>query len=155
LTLSAFLVSLANQLNRLNDAAVSPVTVRAVPLPPASNRKAYSGRVYCALRDPGGRDAVDASVGEDLVDSIPWHAQALVTGFVTVRVGPQGKFAVEFRIDSVRWEGVGRLTPRQELEQRWGASIERSKRNITRALIPDPAPGAAALNLIGARHNTA
>jgi hypothetical protein len=56
LTLGAFLVSLAAQLNRFNDAAVSPVNVRAVPLPP-SNRKAYAARLLRPARPgrPGHR----------------------------------------------------------------------------------------------------
>jgi hypothetical protein len=45
LSLSAFLTALAARLNRYNEAAVEPVTVRAIPYLNMGARKAYAGRV--------------------------------------------------------------------------------------------------------------
>ncbi len=74
LTLGTFLAALAARINRLNDAAVEPVTIRAIPIPPAT-RKVYSGRVYCELRDVVGRDMMEASIAESQVDACPGRSK--------------------------------------------------------------------------------
>jgi hypothetical protein len=94
LTLGSFLAALAARLNRLKDAAVAPVKVRAIPLPPAG-LKVYSGRVYCGPQDVAGRDTMDATVAEAQTDAVPWNVEALVTGLVSVRVGLYGKLVAE------------------------------------------------------------
>jgi hypothetical protein len=100
------------RLNQFHDAAVEPVTIRAIPLPPSANRKPYSGRYYCGLKDVTGRDLLDATVAETGLDAIPWNVEALVTGLVSVRVGLPGKLIAEFRIDSAQAVGTGRQTTR-------------------------------------------
>jgi hypothetical protein len=43
LTLGSFLAALAARLNRLNEAAVEPISIRAIPVPPPAHRKVYAG----------------------------------------------------------------------------------------------------------------
>jgi len=56
LSLASFLMSLTARINRGNDANIQPVSIRAIPIKPPSNRKSYNGILYCGLQDPNGRD---------------------------------------------------------------------------------------------------
>jgi exodeoxyribonuclease VII large subunit len=137
LSLSAFLSTMEARINRLNDAAAEPVTLRAIPIKPPAHRKSYNGRVYCGLKDPVGRETVDATVAESQIESVPWGVEATLTGLVVYRVSPTGKIEPLFRIDSVFASGHARVRPREELEKRWGEAIRRPKRKLIGAFLVD------------------
>jgi hypothetical protein len=132
-TLATLLQTMAARVNRLNDAAVAPVAIRAIPIKPPPSRKNYNALVYCGLQDPFSRDAIDALLPERLVESVPWGVEATVVGVLAYRVF-QGQVRPEFRIDSAAAvSGGSRQRSRAELEKRWQESIRRPKRKLAAA----------------------
>ena len=136
LSLASFLMSLTARINRGNDANIQPVSIRAIPIKPPSNRKSYNGIVYFGLQDPNGRETIDASIAEKLIESVPWGVESTIVGLVNYRVN-SGQIRPEIRIDSLRESGNGRLRSRGELEKRWAESIRRPKRKLVSAFNVD------------------
>jgi hypothetical protein len=127
--------AVAAKINRLQEADVCPIVLRAVPIKKSGPNPIYGGFSYVFIRDPRTSETIDAKVPEQMMQEIDWGREALLTGFLRYRAAKKGEVRPEFRVDGLLTLSGKKLLAKDDLFARWDNAITRPKRNIQNALL--------------------
>jgi hypothetical protein len=113
--------------------------LRAIPLKPGGTGKLSGGFLCAGLKDPRRNDLIDCHIPEALARDLEWNREAVFAGLLRHKPVRGETVKPEFRAAAVHEAGTLTLPSRDELQQRWSASVTRPRRDARAALqVPRP-----------------